>query len=132
MNRKNVGLVLMLLASFFFIFGALWYVPSHVSGVELENLSYGIIIGLPALGVMLLAWRRPWIGARAAVLLAALATVILLVMLLHQLLTPDPYPGIIVPGKMHGRMIPSLFVISVVYLIGAITVFTPAKKTESS
>ena len=129
MNRKIVGLALMLLASFFFIFGAPWYVPSHV----LENrIIAGLIFGVPALGVMLLAWRRPRIGARAAVLLAALATVTLLVMLLHQVLTANPYPGLIVPGDIHGRMIPSLFVISVVYLIGAITVFTSAKKTKSS
>ena len=114
MNKKTIGLMLMLLTSAFFVVGSYWYMDlAHLIKDWGPRLEFGLRIGIPATLVFILAWRFPRFGAPVAVLLAALAFLLWLMMALL--------------GDMEERLIWSLVVTTAVYLTGAMMVFTATK-----
>jgi hypothetical protein len=111
MNRKMIGLGLMLFASAFFIFGSGWIMDHAYSGSDwMEAHEIGLIMGVPAFLVLLLTWRFPKFGSIVAVILGGLAFLFWA-------------PGAPPLGDMEERLIWSLIITTLVYLIGALLVF---------
>lgn len=114
-KRRNVGFVLMLSCSIFFILGSFWYTRLAYVGKDLwPQLSIGLTVGIPAIIIMTIAWLHSKVGGIIAICLAFPASLFWLV----QILVGDNEP----------RLIWSLFISSTIYLAGAIIVLMSTRR----
>ena len=117
MNKRNIGLIVMLSISIFFISGAFWYTRLAYAGKDLwPQLEIGLSIGIPAIIAMIIAWWRSKVGGIIAICLAFPASLFWLVSLLF--------------GDNEPRLIWSLFISTTMYLAGAIMVLTSRKSSK--
>lgn len=135
LNKARFGLWLMALASFAYIFGALWYFILCPSGLAnpIVQLFFGSLIGVPTAGLTLLAKRYPKTGGRIATLIALVAISVLLYRWI--IFTTQPESPLTMPGsgcleEAFPRLIWSLFGITIVYLAGALMVFFSERQKE--
>lgn len=117
-KRKNIGFVLMLSCSIFFIFGSFWYTRLAYVGKDLwPQLSIGLTVGIPAIIIVIIAWLYSKVGSIITICLASLASLFWLI----QILGGDNEP----------RLIWSLFISITIYLAGAIIVFMSTRRNNT-
>lgn len=110
-KRKTVGLLMMLLASAFFIFGSYWYMDLVYSGDDLWPIfGFSLGLGIPATIILILTWRFSKLGSVVGIVLGGLVFCLFLMGALF--------------GDMEERFIRSLAVSTGVYFTGAILVLT--------
>jgi hypothetical protein len=106
---RITGLIIMIASSLISIFGAYWYTELAISSEDSGmRLLYGLIFGLPLLIITLITIWRPKTGSLIAIAISAFAMYIEVICLIG--------------GDSEPRLIWSLFILTVVYLIGAILI----------
>lgn len=106
---RITGLIIMIASSLISIFGAYWYAELAINPENLwSRLLAGLIFGLPLVIIALITIWRPKMGNIIAIVISAFALYIELICLIG--------------GDSEPRLIWSLFVLTAVYLLGAILV----------
>jgi hypothetical protein len=106
---RIIGLILMIASSLISIFGAYWYAELAISTEDSgSRLLFGLIFGLPLVIITLLTIWRTKTGSLIAIVISAFAIYIEVICLIG--------------GDSEPRLIWSLFILTIVYLIGAILV----------
>jgi hypothetical protein len=119
MNKRTIGLGLMLAASAFFILGSGWMMDRAYSGNDwMDAHEIGLIMGIPSVLLLGLTWRFPRFGSMIAVIIGSMAFLFWTPMALL--------------GDMEERLIWSLAIGTAVYLIGAICVFISMQNIKSA